>query len=396
MNVFRLLTATVFAGITLLSFGCNKSDAPTEQPDNIIVTLKTVTQTTSGVTASAVFMQMSGSNAPTEAGFRYREASASEWSTVRATEPASPFSATLTTLLASTEYVFTAYVVVADNVFTSAEKSFTTEVANPNDHTPDPSTVDWRELPEVASGDTVQFVTHFSTLSGRTARNYSMLYDNRYHVAHWVAYPLHQCYTGDSGRSDAWQFDPIIPEENQVDLSRAGYVDKNGYSTYDRGHQIPSADRTISNEVNAPTFFFTNMTPQQSTLNQNLWAKMEIFVRKNICKDTLFVVTGCVMTTAENPTVLYATPSNGGRVAVPRAYFKVIMRTAGGNTGALPTDANAVCLGFWHNNEVPSSSTLNKSMAVSVSEIEQRTGFTFFPTLSSATKSKLSTSSWTW
>ena len=46
-----------------------------------------------------------------------------------------------------------------------------------------------------------------------------------------------------------------------------------------QGHQLPSADRLYSQDVNASTFYFTNLTAQNPSFNQNLWARLEINVR---------------------------------------------------------------------------------------------------------------------
>lgn len=58
------------------------------------------------------------------------------------------------------------------------------------------------ELPLYGSNDYV--ITHTGTLNGKTVRNYTMLFDREKHAALWVAYPLHDCYRGSSGRTEAW------------------------------------------------------------------------------------------------------------------------------------------------------------------------------------------------
>ena len=79
------------------------------------------------------------------------------------------------------------------------------------------------------------------------------------------------------------------------------------------GHQIPSADRTTSNIANSQTFYFTNMTPQLSVLNGQMWANLEGQVRTWMAaSDTLYVVTGAVLKTVNgNEAVNYATDAKG-------------------------------------------------------------------------------------
>lgn len=259
----------------------------------------------------------------------------------------------------------------------------------------------WRELPAIAPLDTVapsdrEFVTHYIEVDGVRRRNFSMLYDHSDKLALWVAYPMHACYLGGAGRSDAWAFDPAIPRLSQMNMARSGFTDDNGYSTYDRGHQIPSADRTVSREANAATFYYTNMTPQQSGFNRGLWGKLEAFVRNNVpVTDTLWVVTGCVLTTPEHPTPLRATHNSyGDSISVPRAYFKALLRST--VCGSLPTDTTAECIGFWLPNAAPASGKLTSVWAVSINHLEELTGFDLFPGLSDITEGHLDPTVWRW
>ena len=180
----------------------------------------------------------------------------------------------------------------------------------------------WAELPANKSNANYQYVTHYALLSNQTVRNYSFCYDKSKKAALWVAYPIHSSYLGSLSRSDAWAYDPIIPIANQPNLERS-YK-----SPYDRGHQLPSADRLANYELNAQTFYFTNMTPQLNRLNQDMWANLELKVRQNSCSDTLYVVTGAFFD--NNNTT---TDGAGNTVALPSNYFKVLLRTKSGNTG---------------------------------------------------------------
>jgi DNA/RNA endonuclease G (NUC1) len=58
-------------------------------------------------------------------------------------------------------------------------------------------------------------------------------------------------------------------------------VTKNEYtgSCFDRGHQVPSADRDVSPEVNQLTFYMSNMIPQTAFLNRVMWEHLESFTR---------------------------------------------------------------------------------------------------------------------
>ncbi|MDY4849938.1 MAG: DNA/RNA non-specific endonuclease, partial [Paludibacteraceae bacterium] len=67
---------------------------------------------------------------------------------------------------------------------------------------------------------------------------------------------------------------------------------KGGYNGYTRGHQIPSADRTATRELNEQTFYMSNMTLQAYDFNSGIWLDLENKVRGYMCNDTIYVVTG--------------------------------------------------------------------------------------------------------
>lgn len=249
----------------------------------------------------------------------------------------------------------------------------------------------WAEMPLVKENDGNLYVTHMTKASGKTMRNYSMCYDPDVKAALWIAYPLHDCYTRKAvDRTDAWGYDPLIPAKYQVNMEKGM---SNGY---DRGHQVASADRLASYDMNSQTFYYTNMTAQVGAgMNQDIWNNLENMIRNEyICRDTLYVVTGCVMTTEDDTQVKWVDNRNGGKVAVPKAYFKVLLRTKSGNTGKAVDNSNATTIGFWYENRRYSYSTPRVSDVKSVDEIERLTGFTFFPQISDEVKETKDLARW--
>lgn len=228
------------------------------------------------------------------------------------------------------------------------------------------------ECPAKVSNSNYIYLTHTAKIGNKNMRNYSMCFDINKYAALWVAYPLHSCYTsGGAGRayqsSEVWPYDPDISQTYQA-------VGKSGYSGLTRGHQIPSADRQANIDMNAQTFYMSNMTPQGYDFNGGIWAALESRVRSYQCKDTLYVVTGAHW---ENTNYRVG---KGNRYPVPTHYYKVLLRTVGGNTGMAVTEAqrgDLKCIGFWLDHSA--SGTINKSYCKSVAEIERLTGHTFFP-----------------
>lgn len=238
----------------------------------------------------------------------------------------------------------------------------------------------WAELPAYKENGSYEYVAHYAVLNNRTARNYSLCFDKTKRAALWVAYPLHSVYIGSLPRPkpDPWTFDPLIPENVQANLGRGSYV-----GNYDRGHQIPNADRTSVREMQYQTFYNSNATPQLDNLNQHMWANLEAKVRSYRCSDTLYVVTGAYF----GPNATTTKDKAGNITPVPTNYFKVLLRTRSGSTGKAVSTLSAddlIAIGFWVEQKDYGKIQPPKSICTSVSDIESKTGFTFFPNLNSS------------
>lgn len=241
----------------------------------------------------------------------------------------------------------------------------------------------WTETPVISqdmmSKSNIKYITH--KLSDNTSvRNFSMLYDTKLGLAYWVAYPLNSYFIGSSGRSDEWGYDPSLSSSLQPLMIR-GLA-----SGFDRGHQIPSGDRTRSRATNVPTFYYTNMTAQYSNFNQGIWASLENKVRAWYSgTDTLYVVTGALPTTPTDSNVTYTTDNNGKRIAIPKAYFKALARKVNGTFNTV---------GFYLEHKTGYGQNDYINYAISVTELETKTGFTFFPSIDNSIKSTYNSTAW--
>ena len=244
---------------------------------------------------------------------------------------------------------------------------------------------DWAELPVCKADDRYIYNTHYGLMGYKSnARNYTYCFDTQNRAALWVAYPLHSCYTTGSGNRNNSKFgyDPTVDTKYQANMGAGSY---NGW--YDRGHQIPAADRKCSQQMMDQTFYATNMTPQQSDFNQSKWAVLEGNVRKCICRDTLFVVTGAYFEGSHHSSIDSSTKDKSGNVCpTPTHYYKALLRTKSGSTGKLIsqfTDASQlIAIAVWLEHEdSDDDTTISNSEFITVAELEERTGFTFFPML---------------
>ena len=230
------------------------------------------------------------------------------------------------------------------------------------------TTAGWLELPATSSTDGQDLLIH-SFPDG--TRNYSAYWDYKNLVASWVAYPLCAGNIGTSGgRTDSFSLDPLLPRDNQPYIPSA-FKSGNTTGSYDRGHQIPSADR-LNWRVNLETFFGTNMTPQDNGFNGNTWGSLENKVRawaKSSTTDTLYVVTGC---TGADVDAKYVLDYDDKHIAIPAGYYKALLRLA--------KDKSYIALGFYFDNAA-SNITNFKPHAISIDELEKKVGVDFFVNL---------------
>jgi len=228
------------------------------------------------------------------------------------------------------------------------------------------------ELP--STGKDEQILVHRMNVDGRNMRNWSYVWDDENMVASWIAYPMNSAIIGDNiKRTDNWSYDPLLPSSRQPLLAK-GYRDGNsGWRS--RGHQIASADRLYDFSQNSTTFYYTNMTPQESSFNGGLWNSLEMKVR-GIAKrcDTLYVITGCVTKGSKG----YCLDNSGRKVTIPVAYYKAVLaysRKPGfGHSGYMG------CAWYYEHREYKSGK-VNRDDAISIDSLEKILGMDLFVNL---------------
>jgi endonuclease G len=132
------------------------------------------------------------------------------------------------------------------------------------------------------------------------------------------------------GRADNFRPDYRIP-----DMFRADLADYEG-SGYDRGHLVPSADKTELELQNSETFLLSNMSPQKPRFNRGAWKKLEGAVRQLDAKKNIYetyVISGPIFDFRAKVKLIGSQDENGVTLPVPDAYFKSVLTE--NNRGAL-------------------------------------------------------------
>ena len=145
----------------------------------------------------------------------------------------------------------------------------------------------------------------------------------------WVSWHLGATDLGNAARQDNFRADPALPSGwYQVKPS-----DYSGYG-FDRGHNCPSADRTVTEDDNSATFLMTNMMPQAPNNNQQTWGNLEDYCRTLVrAGNELYIVCGSYGRGGTG-SMGYQTTIASGRVTVPSNCWKVVV--------VLPTGSNDV------------------------------------------------------
>ena len=107
---------------------------------------------------------------------------------------------------------------------------------------------------------------------------YVVAYSQSRGILRWASWVLSPEWIGSTERQNNFRPDGILPKGTYQVTPR----DYTG-SGYDRGHMVPSADRTANEQDNSATFLMTNIFPQTAENNRGPWRELE-----NYCRDLIF------------------------------------------------------------------------------------------------------------
>ena len=151
---------------------------------------------------------------------------------------------------------------------------------------------------------------------------YDCCYSPRLRVSRWVAYLYTPGATSSPRRfRGSFRADPrltALAGPTPADYRPAGRMG------LDRGHQAPDATiKRFGPDAQQETYYLSNITPQCSRVNRNIWRELESAIREWPGKaETAWVVTGPVFFAGRDTQWL-----GNRRVAVPHGYFCTVRKT---------------------------------------------------------------------
>ncbi|MGF1460957.1 MAG: DNA/RNA non-specific endonuclease [Leptolyngbyaceae cyanobacterium] len=142
---------------------------------------------------------------------------------------------------------------------------------------------------------------------------YALSYHADRGTANWVAWQLTADWLGNTERQNNFRQDGVLPS-GSYQVTPSDYVN----TGFDRGHIVPSADRTRSIQDNSATFLMTNVWPQAPENNRGVWRELEEYSRDWVERFdyTLFILAGGYGK---------QTQIAEGQVTVPSRLWKIIV-----------------------------------------------------------------------
>lgn len=206
------------------------------------------------------------------------------------------------------------------------------------------------EIPAPLSDRTERVIVH---------KGYTVSYNSDWKIPNWVAYELTDVeVAGEEPRAKKFVPDPMVPKYETAT------TDDYKNTGWDRGHMAPAADMKWDQQAMRESFYLSNVCPQNRNLNGGAWKDLEEQVRDLAAqKGHIFVVCGPIVE-EDFQTI------GDNKVAVPKAFFKVLLQEDGGELHAI---------GFVYEN-VGGRRPMS-TYAMTVDEVEAVTGIDFFPSL---------------
>ncbi|MGJ5631193.1 DNA/RNA non-specific endonuclease [Nostoc sp. CALU 1950] len=187
-------------------------------------------------------------------------------------------------------------------------------------------------------------------------------------TANWASWQLNKLWLGKAERQDNFRPDNTLPA-GWVRVTPSMYSG----SGYDRGHIVPSADRSLTVEDNSSTFLMTNMMPQTPDNNRNTWGNLEDYSRYLVSQGKeLYIVAG--------PAGSQGEPLKG-KVTVPKSTWKIIVVLDSPGSGLDGITANTRVIAV----NIPNEQEINndwRAYKVSVDQLENLTGYDFLSNVS--------------
>ncbi len=223
-----------------------------------------------------------------------------------------------------------------------------------------------------------------------TRRQYTMSYNASHGDPNWVSWNLDASHKGSSARCNCFTADTALtrlglPAYNTNDWINGGI--------WSRGHMSPSADWADADGDNAPTFFLSNMLPQNQALNGGAWGDLENHLRDLATGSTeIYIVAGGIFTRGRTGGLDgFGFMNSTGHIAVPDSVWKIAIVVPDGRSAGMITDPSQVqVIAANFPNDLSGTGTWNR-YATTIDAIQRSTRYDFLSVLPESIQCRLET-----
>lgn len=205
---------------------------------------------------------------------------------------------------------------------------------------------------------------------------YALAYSRDRNLLQWASWDVHAGWLGSVPRQNDFRPDGSLPQG----FYQVTPTDYRG-SGYDRGHIVPSGDRTNTVRDNSATFLMTNILPQTPENNRGPWRELEEYGRSLVYQydKTLHVFAGA-----------YGQRGRLGDrgIVIPSRLWKIILVYDRRADGSLGLDATSEVIAV----DMPNHSQLSpnwQDYRTTIHRIEVATGHRFLENLPPALQAQL-------
>lgn len=192
---------------------------------------------------------------------------------------------------------------------------------------------------------------------------YALSYNCSAGIPNWVSWQLDRSWIGKVERSNDFRPDLNLPKN----CYGSKPYDYRG-SGYDRGHLVPSGDRTRRKKDNSATFIMSNIIPQVPENNREVWREFEEYCRDLVFEGKeLYIIAGGDK---------YGEKIAKNKVTVQKYNWKVVLILD--RLKDQITVDNAQTIAVWIPNSKEVANTSWRDYIVPVDLVEKKTGYNFF------------------
>jgi len=208
-----------------------------------------------------------------------------------------------------------------------------------------------------------------------TRRQYTLSYNPEHGGPNWVSWNLDATHKGSASRCNCFTADTAVTRLGAQAWNTNDWI--NG-GVWSRGHMSPSADWADTPGDNAPTFFLSNMIPQNQTANAGAWGSLENYLRTLATGSTeIYIIAGPIFTKNRSGAGVdgFGYMNSLGHIAVPDSMWKVaivVPDTRDASAISSPSDVRVIAVNM--PNEASAVGDWS-GYTTTIDKIQQSTGY---------------------